>query len=228
MIEQLLVKNFPVIKHQFTKKVYLYFGVVFFLFNYYLYSKNFNVLIAFIALIIIGYILNRENNRILEEENIDFEKLEDMMEVLIPKANLSLSSNLNKNVRNYLYVDLNVLQLLYKMRAFRLKSNKMFNETVNKVSEFLGIYEKIKESKRVLNSDLQLLASVKKQALNNFHSIVFRITEIIEIQRHNEFRYLLEEKLNALFLECVELSSGHINLNSFAYDMNFNKYYDVY
>jgi hypothetical protein len=151
-----------------------------------------------------------------------------MMEVLIPKANLSLSSNLNKNVRNYLYVDLNVLQLLYKMRAFRLKSNKMFNETVNKVSEFLGIYEKIKESKRVLNSDLQLLASVKKQALNNFHSIVFRITEIIEIQRHNEFRYLLEEKLNALFLECVELSSGHINLNSFAYDMNFNKYYDVY
>jgi hypothetical protein len=228
MIEQLLVKNFPIIKHQFTKKVYFYFGFVFFLFNYYLYSKNFYALITFLALIVIGYILNRENDRILQEENIDFEKLEHMMEILIPKVNLTMSSNLNKNVKNYLYVDLNVLQLLYKMRAFRLKSNKMFNETVNKVSEFLGIYEKIKESKRVLNSDLQQLALVKKQALNNFHSIVFRITDFMEIQRHNEFRYFLEEKLNTLFLECVELSAGHINLNSFAYDMNFNKYYDVY
>lgn len=218
MIEQLLVKNFPILKHIFTKKTYFYFAIVFFLFNYYLFIKKQYVLIFFIALFIIGYILNKENNRINIEELVDFEKLEKKMNILIP----------NKDIINYLYVDLNLLEFLYDTRVFRLKSNKMFNETVKKVNEFLGVFEKIKESKKVSNADLQLLSSVKKQALNNFHSIVFRITEITEIQKHNEFRFVLEEKLNKLFLECLELSNGHINLNNFGYDTYFNKYYDLY
>ena len=223
-IENLLLNNLPVLKHKFTINTYFYWGFVFFLLIYFLYINNHTVLILFIGLIIYGSILLRENNRILTNEVADFENLEQKMEVLLNKDMLKGMSA----KKNYLYVDLNLLDFLYNIRAFRRKSLKYFNDTIRSCNSYLEVVEYIKEKNKPTTENLQKLVELKKQAMNHFHSIVFRITDIVEIQKHNEVRYLLEEKLNNIFLECLELSKGHINLSSFAYDMNFNKYYDVY
>jgi hypothetical protein len=219
VISKLITNNLPVLKHKFTKQTYLYLGAVFFLVNYVLYKRGYYVMMVFIALGIYGLLLLRENDRILVEEEADFEKLEEKMKVL-------LNDKMVK--KNFLYVDLNLLDFLYNIRNFRMKSLKYFNDTLRNVNEFLEVVEVIKEKNRPTTENLQRLSSTKKQALNSFHSIVFRITSIVEIQKHNEFRYILEEKLNNIFLECLEMAKGHINLNTFAHDTTFNKYYDVY
>lgn len=223
-IENLILNNFPVLKHRFTINTYFYVGIVFFLLNYFLYTYKHYIFILFIGLVIYGYILLKENNRILLEEIADFENLEEKMEVLLDKEMLKAISA----KKNYLYVDLNLLDFLYNIRAFRFKSRKYFNDTLRSVNSFLEVLEHIKDKNKATSENLQRLSSLKKQALNNFHSILFRITDYLEIQKHNEVRYLLDEKLNNLFLECLELGRGNINLSNFADDKYFDKYYDVY
>ncbi len=184
-----------------------------------MYKNNYSVIILFIGLCIYGYILLKQNNKILVEETADFENLEQKMKVL-------LNDKMVK--KNFLYVDLNLLEFLYTIRAFRLKSLKYFNDTLRNVNEFLEVYEYIKDKNRATTENLQRLVQCKKQALNSFHSIVFRITDLVEIQKHNEVRYILDVKLNDLFLECLEMGKGHIDLNNFGSDKYFNKYYDIY
>lgn len=218
-MDKLITNNLPVLKLDFTKKTYLYLGFVFLLFNYFLYKKKYYILILFIVLGIIAYLLLKENNRLHVNEAVDFENLEDKMQVLLN----------NKMVKkNFLYVDLELLEFLYSIRAFRRKSLKYFNDTLRSINEFLEVYEYIIENNKATSENLQRLSDLKKKALNNFHSILFRITELLEIQKHNEVRYILEEKLNYLFLECLDLSRGHINLSNFGHDKYFDKYYDIY
>jgi hypothetical protein len=219
LIPHLILNNLPVLKHKFTKNTYLYLGIVFFLANYVLYKRGYYTSMIFIALGIYGLLLLRENDRIIQDEAADFEKLEEKMKVL-------LNDKMVK--KNFLYVDLNLLDFLYNIRAFRMKSLKYFNDTLRNVNEFLEVVEVIREKNKPTSENLQRLSSLKKQALNSFHSIVFRITDLVEIQKHNEVRYLLEEKLNNIFLECLESAKGHVNLNTFGHDKHFNKYYDVY
>lgn len=223
-LEQLILNNLPILKHKFTINTYFYLAFVFFLLNYFLYKNNQLVLILFIGLVLYGYILVKENNRILTEETADFQNLEQKMEILLNKDMLKQISA----KKNYLYVDLNLLDFLYNMRAFRMKSLKYFNDTVRNVNSFLEVVEYIKEKNKATSENLQRLSDLKKQALNSFHSIVFRITSLVEIQKHNEVRYLLDEKLNNVFLECLQLGKNHVNLNNFASDYYFDKNYDVY
>ncbi len=218
-ISKLIDNTLPILKHKFTKNTYLYLGVVFFLLNFILYKRGYYVTMIFIALSVYGILLLRENNRIIVEETADFGNLEEKMQVLLNEKMVA---------KNYLYVDLNLLDFLYNIRAFRRKSLKYFNDTLRNVNEFLEVVEFIKEKNRANSETLQRLGTLKKQAMNSFHSIVFRMTSIVEIQKHNEVRYLLEEKLNNIFLECLEMAKGHINLNHFGNDYYFNKYYDVY
>ena len=223
-IENLILNNFPTLKHKFTINTYFYIGLVFFLLNYFLYKYNHSILILFIGLIIYGYILLKENNRLLVEETADFQNLEEKMEVLLNKDMLKgISAK-----KNYLYVDLNLLDFLYNIRAFRRKSLKYFNDTIRNVNSFLEVVEYIKDHNKATSENLQKLSELRKQALNSFHSIVFRITSLVEIQKHNEVRYLLDEKLNNIFLECLEYGKNHINLNNFAYDTYYDKNYDIY
>ena len=223
-IETLILNNLPVLKHKFTINTYFYLGLVFLLLIYFLYKNNHFVLIIFIGLIIYGYLLLKENKRILDNEVADFDNLEQKMEVLLNKDMLKGFGA----KKNYLYVNLNLLDFLYNIRAFRRKSLKYFNDTLRTINQYLEVVEYIQEKKKATSENLQRLSDLKKQALNHFHSIVFRITDLLEIQKHNEVRYLLEEKLNNIFLECLELAKGHINLNNIGYDVNFSKHYDVY
>ena len=219
MIGDIILNSFPRIRTSFTKYTYLYIALVFFIFQHYLFINNYFWAIFFITLIIIGYMLNSQNTKIIGDEDKDFRDLEQKMDVIIPKG---------YNITNYLYFDPNVLEFLYDIRAFKVTDTKNFDEMVIRINIFLQIYGKVMDNKSANSIDIETLSLLKVDALNHFHAILFSLVNDKEMNRHNELRYMLEEKLTNLYYECLEYRKGTIRLQDFGYDPKRNAHYDIY
>jgi hypothetical protein len=219
MIGDIILNSFPRLQHKFTKYTYLYLAVVFIIFQQYLYIKEQYWLIFFIGLLIVGYMLSSQNTKIIGEENKDFKDLEDKMHELIPK---------DKYITNFLYVEPNLLEFLYEIRAFKLTDKKNFDEMIIRVNRFLQIYDKVMINKTANSVQIETLSLLKKDGLNYFHSIIHKLVNDREMNRHNELRYILDEKLNDLYQECLDYRKGPILLQDFGYDPMRNSHYDIY
>jgi hypothetical protein len=219
MIGNIILNSFPRIRNSFTKYTYLYLALVFFIFQQYLFVNNQYWLIFFISLVIIGYMLNSQNKKLIGDEDRDFRDLEEKMDVIIPK---------DYKLTNYLYFDPNILEFLYDIRAFKLTDTKNFDEMVIRINRFLQIYGKVTDSKKAESIDIETLSILKVDALNHFHAILFSLVNDKEMNRHNELRYMLEEKLTGLYNECLEHRDGPIRLQDFGYNPSFNPHYDIY
>jgi hypothetical protein len=219
MIGEIILNSFPRLQHKFTKYTYLYLAVVFIIFQQYLFINEQYWLIFFIGLLIFGYMLNSQNTKIIGEENKDFKDLEGKMYELIPK---------DIYITNFLYVEPNLLEYLYDIRAFKLTDRKNFDDMIIRVNRFLQIYDKVMTNKRADSVQIETLSLLKKDSLNYFHSIIHKLVNDKEMNRHNELRYILDEKLNDLYLECLDYREGPILLQDFGYDPMRNSHYDIY
>ena len=219
MLSDIILNAFPRIRHKFTKYTYFYLGCLFLLIQYYLFIHNYNWLIFFIALSIIGFLLYKENSYLTGTQDIDFKELEEKMNILIP-ASVSIT--------NYLYVDPNLLGFIYSIRAFKLTDKNNFDEMIIRINRFLQIYENIIDNNKANNKQIESLSILKKEALNYFHSIIYKLVSDREMTRHNELRYILEEKITDLFNECLEHRKGQICFNEFGYDPFANSHFDIY
>jgi hypothetical protein len=219
MIGEIILNSFPRLSHTFTKYTYLYLAGVFIIFQQYLFIKQQYWLIFFIGLLIGGYMLNSQNSKIIGEENKDFKDLEDKMYELIPK---------DIQITNFLYVEPNLLEYLYDIRAFKLADKKNFDEMIIRVNRFLQIYDKVITNKRADSVQIETLSLLKKDGLNYFHSIIHKLVNDREMNRHNELRYILDEKLNDLYQECLDYRKGPILFQEFGFDPMRNSHYDIY
>lgn len=219
MIADIILNTFPRIRNSFTKYAYFYIACVFLLFQYYLYKNEYYWLILFIALQIIGYMLYEQNSKLIGTQDTDFIELERRMRVLIPET---------EPINNHLYVDPNLLELLYSIRGFKLTDKKNFDEMIIYINRFLTIYEKVTDNKAVTNKDLEDLQILKRQILNAFHSILYKLVNNKEMDRHNEIRFVLEEKISDLVDDCMEFRKGFCNFNDYGYNPKFNPHYDIY
>ena len=219
MISDIILNVFPRLRHSFTKYAYFYMGCVFLLFQYYLYKNEYYWLILFIVLQIIGYMLYEQNQQLVGTQDTDFVELERRMRVLIPES---------EPLNNHLYVEPNLLEFLYSIRAFKLTDKKNFDEMIIRVNRFLAIYEKVTDAKKIENKNLEDLYILKTQILNCFHSILYKLVNNREMDRHNEIRFVLEEKLNQLVEDCLEYRKGFCTFNEYGYNPKFNAHYDIY
>ena len=219
MISEIILKTFPRLRKSFTKYTYFYMACVFFLFQYYLYKNQYYWLILFIALCIVGYMLYENNKQLIGNEDTDFVELERRMRVLIPE---------DEPLNNHLYVNPNLLEFLYSIRGFKLTDKKNFDEMIIRINRFLAIYEKVTDAKKVTNHNLEDLHILKTQILNCFHSILYKLVNDREMNRHNEIRFVLEEKINELYDDCLEFRTGFVTFNDYGYNPNFNAHYDIY
>jgi hypothetical protein len=219
MIGEIILNSFPRLRHRFTKYTYLYLAAVFILFQQYLYTREQYWLIFFIGLLIFGYMLISQNSEILGEEDKDFKDLEMKMYDLIPK---------DMNITNFLYNEPNLLEYLYDIRAFKLSDKKNFDEMIIRVNRFLQIYGKILKDTSANSVQIETLSILKNDSLNYFHSILYKLVNDKEMNRHNELRYVLEEKLNNLYLESLEYCKGPIKFQDFGFDPMRNPHYNIY
>ena len=157
--------------------------------------------------------------QLIGNEDTDFVELERRMRVLIPE---------DEPLNNHLYVDPNLLEFLYSIRGFKLTDKKNFDEMIIRINRFLTIYEKVTDAKKVTNHNLEDLHILKTQILNCFHSILYKLVNNKEMDRHNEIRFVLEEKMNELYDDCVEYRSGFVTFNDYGYNPMFNRHYDIY
>jgi hypothetical protein len=121
-----------------------------------------------------------------------------------------------------------LLEYLYDIRAFKLTDKKNFDEMIIRVNRFLQIYDKIMTNKRADSVQIETLSLLRKDGLNYFHSIIHKLVNDKEMNRHNELRYILDEKLNDLYLECLDYRKGPILFQDFGYDPTRNSHYDIY
>lgn len=219
MISEIILNGFPRIRNQFTKYTFFYMGCVFFLLQYYFFINHYHWLIFFIGLFIVGYFLFNQNTHIVGAQNDDFKELYEKMLVLIPE---------DVNITNYLYAEPNLLELLYQMRGFKLTDKNNFDEMIIRFNRFLQIYDKVMEKKEANNKQLEDLDILRKEGLNFFHSILYKLVNDREMNRHNELRYLLEEQITDLFNECVEVRKGFVSFNEFGYDPMRKSQFDLY
>lgn len=217
-INEFILNAFPTLQYSFTKHMYFFIGIVFLFIIYQLYLNGYNVLIIIITMFLLIYMSKQNNDKIGSDETAHFQELEKKMKILIPDKPFR---------KNYLYVRLELLDLLYDFKAFRLKCRKMFNEMLLVLNEFLRIVEVIEKHKRATNEQLDALYDLKKQAMNHFHSVMFRCN-FEQMQKHNQCRHLLDEMLHQIFLEMKEYCDGPINMKYFGRDPYFSKYYDIY
>jgi hypothetical protein len=131
-------------------------------------------------------------------------------------------------ITNFLYVEPNLLEYLYDIRGFKLTDRKNFDDMIIRVNRFLQIYDKVMTNKTADSVQIETLSLLKKDSLNYFHSIIHKLVNDKEMNRHNELRYILDEKLNDLYLECLEYRKGPILLQDFGYDPMRNSHYDIY
>lgn len=219
MLSNIILNGFPRIRNQFMKYTFFYLGALFFLVQYYFYIHEYYWLIAFIALFIIGYFLCNQNTHLVGDQNDDFKELHEKMKVLIPE---------DQPITNYLYADPTLLEFLYQIKGFQLADKKNFDEMILRINRFLQIYDEVNEKKEAKNLQLEKMELLKNEALNFFHSILYKLVNDREMNRHNELRYVLEEQLVALFNECTELRKGFINFNEFGYNPMRNAHFDLY
>jgi hypothetical protein len=219
MIGDIILNSFPRIRTSFTKFTYIYIAIVFIIFQHYLYIKGLYWYIFFIAIVIGGYMLNSQNVELIGEQDQDFKDLEQKMDVLIPK---------DIAIHNFLYSDPNILEFLYDIRGFKLTDKKNFDEMIIRINRFLEINEKVNTRGEANSIDIETMSLLKKDALNYFHSILYSLVNDREMNRHNELRYMLDEKLNNIYLEALELRKGVIRLQDFGRDPTRNPHYDMY
>ena len=199
-----------IIRHKLTKYMYAYLFVAGMLGQYYLWIHQYYWLWAFIMLAGGAYVFMGQNREVVGAQDEDFRQLEAKMAVLIGK---------DKDMTNYLFVDPELLDFLYDIRALKRIDHKNFDATLLRVNCFLQVLDTCAEAKTPPTSaQLERLALLKKEALNYFHSIVYSVVNAAEMKRHNELRYILEEKLQNLYLNTLDNTRGGINFQEFGYD----------
>jgi hypothetical protein len=201
--------GFPRIQHPLTKYLYIYLFAVGMIFQHYMFQRQYYWLWALVVLSGIGYIFVGQNKEVVGGQNEDFQVLEAKMAVLIPP---------DLHLANYLYVEPEMLDFLYDIRAFRQMDPKNFGEVILRVNAFLRLSEQLSETRAATSADLEQLTLLKKEALNYFHSMVYSVRRPAEMKRHNELRYILEEKLQKIYFAALAHGKEGIRLQEFGYD----------
>ena len=205
----------PVIRHKITKYMYAYFFVVGMLGQYYLWKHQYYWLWAFLVLGAGAYVFMDQNKAVVGSQDRDFRQLEAKMAALIDEKADSSS------MTNYLFVDMELLDFLYEIRALKRIDQKNFDASLLRINCFLQVLDTCAETRAATSVQLERLALLKKEALNYFHSIIYSVANAAEMKRHNELRYILEEKLHKLYLHALETygdKAGPIHFQEFGYD----------
>jgi hypothetical protein len=191
--------------------MYVYLFVVGMVGQYYLWIHQYYWVWAFVLLAAGAYVFMGQNEVLVGTQDEDFRQLEAKMAVLI--------DNNNKDLTNYLFVEPALLDFLYDIRALKRIDPKNFDATLLRVNCFLQVLDTCAETKTASSVQLERLVLLKKEALNYFHSIVYSVVSAAEMKRHNELRYILEEKLQKLYLDALEAyGTQGINFQEFGYD----------
>lgn len=200
----------PVIRHKLTKYMYAYLFVAGMVGQYYLWLHQYYWLWAFLLLAAGAYVFMGQNKEIVGAQDADFRQLEAKMAVLIDK---------DQPLTNYLFVGPELLDFLYDIRALKRIDQKNFDAMLLRVNCFLQVLDTCAETKTATSVQLERLVLLKKEALNYFHSIIYSVVSAAEMKRHNELRYILEEKLQKLYLDALEAyGTQGINFQEFGYD----------
>ena len=191
--------------------MYVYFFVVGMLGQYYLWVHQYYWLWAFLMLAAGAYVFTGQNKALVGSQDEDFRHLEAKMAVLIDE----------KNMTNYLFVDPELLDFLYDIRALKRLDQKNFDAALLRINCFLQVLDTCAEAQAATSVQLERLTLLKKEALNYFHSIVYSVVNAAEMKRHNELRYILEEKLHKHYLNALETygdKAGPIHFQEFGHD----------
>jgi hypothetical protein len=202
-----------VIRHNFTKYMYAYFFVVGMLGQYYLWKHQYYWLWAFLVLAAGAYVFMGQNKAVVGSQDEDFRQLEAKMAALIDEK--------ADNITNYLFVNMELLDFLYEIRALKRIDQKNFDASLLRINCFLQVLDTCAETQAATSVQLERLALLKKEALNYFHSIIYSVVNAAEMKRHNELRYILEEKLHELYLNALETygeKAGPIHFQEFGHD----------
>lgn len=211
--------GFPRIQHAITKYLYIYLFAVGMIFQHYMFQHQYYWLWALVVLSVIGYIFVGQNKEVVGGQNEDFKILEEKMAELIPPTT---------DQSNYLYVEPEILEFLYQIRAYRQVDSKNFGEVLLRVNAFLRLSEQINEARVATSVKLEQLSLLKKEALNHFHSIIYSLATPAETQRHNELRYILEEMLQKVYFTCLSHGKEGIRFDEFGYDPTKKTVFELY
>jgi hypothetical protein len=196
------------------KNIYFFYGAIYFLVNYYFYSTGqYWFMIFFNAGLFLYYVRNKEVGMVMDSK-ATFQELEEQMKELIGD---------HWGVDNFLYVDPWCINFFTSCIIYRNTDPKGFNQCLLRVNTFLRYVEMAKTG-----ADIEKMGLLRKEAMNCFHTILYSQINRFEVERHNYLRYLLEERLNKLFVDTMNRTSHGTPLNEFGYNKYFNSHYDIY
>lgn len=213
-IEPMTRKLLPDLDSPELRNIYFFYGIAYFMVNYYFYSTGQYWFMAFFNLGLFLYYTRHKESELLDDKDVVFKDLEEQMKELIGD---------HWGVDNFLYVDPWCIQFFTQCLIYRNTDPKSFNQCLLRVNTFLRYVEKAQTG-----ADIEKMGLLRKEAMNCFHTIVYSQINRFEVERHNYLRYILEERLNKLFVDTMNRTSHGTPLNEFGYNKDFNKYYDVY